>query len=714
LVCLPAAFRFLNISVCGSLEQFKKVNMKSISYKLVLSMAILLMVGGCGKDEVVEDPEIINPVIEVENERLDAALSDATISTFLQGYIQDENGNAVANVEVKTATYTTTTDADGYFAFGAINIKKEFTLVKAQKAGYLLGTRTLTPTIGAVNTINIQLMTKSTPKTLTASAGGMLDFESGQIQLDFPENAIVTTSGNAYSGNVKVYARYINPTADNFLGIMPGILAGLDADNDLVGMVSLGMLSVELEDDAGNALEIAGGKTVKVTMPAAIDAPATIPTWHFNETYGVWVEAGVATKTGDTYTFDANYFSTWNIDYPIGPSYDVTLTIENEANEPIPNLQIGIFTENGENPLAIVYSDNNGQFTLLNTPENINLNITLNPNTASIIKPYTIIGPTGTIIITNSDIASTGSILYRLSGQLKDCDGVLYGDKYYRFTGIDEPVINFTGITDGNGNYSAVAIMSGLSTINPYDVRTNVFISNTEAKSDTVQITFSGNSQVKDIDFCGIEIVNTAFNPSLTYGEVTDIEGNIYKTIVIGSQTWMAENLKTSKYNDGTSITTGLGGTAWQSNTSGAYAIYDNNAVNNTTYGKLYNWNAVNTGKLCPEGWHIPSDAEWTVLTSFLGGEDLAGGKMKSTSLLWPLPNDGATNESGFSGLPGGNRYFNGSYTSIGFYGRWWSSTEYEFDADLAWYRFLYYDYEDAGRSYFYKDYGLSCRCIKD
>jgi uncharacterized protein (TIGR02145 family) len=194
---------------------------------------------------------------------------------------------------------------------------------------------------------------------------------------------------------------------------------------------------------------------------------------------------------------------------------------------------------------------------------------------------------------------------------------------------------------------------------------------------------------------------------------VTDINGNVYNVVSIGTQCWMKENLKTSKYNDGTSIPTGLNGDTWQTTTSGAYAIYENNAANNTTYGKLYNWYAVNTGKLCPAGWHIPTDAEWTILTDFLGGETLAGGKMKSTSPLWELPNTGATNESGFSGLPGGLRSLNfGNYYDIGDYGNWWSSTED--DVTNAWNRDTYYDSSIAGRDDSYKWNGFSCRCIKD
>jgi uncharacterized protein (TIGR02145 family) len=192
---------------------------------------------------------------------------------------------------------------------------------------------------------------------------------------------------------------------------------------------------------------------------------------------------------------------------------------------------------------------------------------------------------------------------------------------------------------------------------------------------------------------------------------VSDIDGNEYNVVKIGNQCWMQENLKTSKYNDGTSIPTGLSDVAWEATTNGAFAIYDNVVDNNTTYGKLYNWFAVNTGKLCPDGWHIPSDEEWIELTDFLGGEAVAGGKMKSTS-SWELPNTDASNSSGFSGLPGGNRYFDGSYNSIGLSGQHWSSTET--DANIARILYLYHDSGIVGRGSRGKKDGTSCRCVKD
>jgi uncharacterized protein (TIGR02145 family) len=194
----------------------------------------------------------------------------------------------------------------------------------------------------------------------------------------------------------------------------------------------------------------------------------------------------------------------------------------------------------------------------------------------------------------------------------------------------------------------------------------------------------------------------------------TDIEGNSYQTQSIGNQIWMSENLKVSKYRNGESISTGLSDVNWSSTTTGAYAVYNNDAANNISYGKLYNWYAIaDPRNVCPTGWHVPSDAEWTTLTTFLGGESVAGGKMKSTGTqFWVSPNVGATNESNFTGLPGGYRYDSGTYGYSGGLGAWWSSTPQ--DSNNAWYRYLFYYYGVAYRFDSNKHYGYSVRCIKD
>jgi len=208
-------------------------------------------------------------------------------------------------------------------------------------------------------------------------------------------------------------------------------------------------------------------------------------------------------------------------------------------------------------------------------------------------------------------------------------------------------------------------------------------------------------------------------NPTSGYGaNITDVEGNSYKTVYIGTQQWMGENLKTSKYSDGTTIPNIMDNTQWQNNTTGAWAYYNNDAANNAKYGKLYNWYAVSpttngNKNICPTGWHVPTDAEWTVLTDYLGGLSVAGGKMKEVGTTsWNSPNTDATNTSLFTGLPGGSRYETGNYASVGTNGIWWSSSES--GTVSAWNRYLYYYNGLAYRYNFFKKNGLSVRCLRD
>jgi uncharacterized protein (TIGR02145 family) len=181
--------------------------------------------------------------------------------------------------------------------------------------------------------------------------------------------------------------------------------------------------------------------------------------------------------------------------------------------------------------------------------------------------------------------------------------------------------------------------------------------------------------------------------------------------------------LDVTTYRDGTPIPQVTDPTAWANLTTGAWCYYNNDPANNATYGKLYNWYAVagihdtdpsTPNKiLAPQGWHVPTDAEWTILTTFLGGESVAGGKMKSTGTsLWLSPNTAATNESGFTGLPGGCRGDVGTFNLIGGYGIWWSSSEY--NTAIAWYRILNYDGGSADRGNYGKLFGWSVRCLRD
>jgi uncharacterized protein (TIGR02145 family) len=209
----------------------------------------------------------------------------------------------------------------------------------------------------------------------------------------------------------------------------------------------------------------------------------------------------------------------------------------------------------------------------------------------------------------------------------------------------------------------------------------------------------------------------TSYGSDMTFvtpAQVSDVVGNAYNAVIIGTQTWMQENLKTTKYNDYISIPLVTNAGEWSGLSYPGYCYYNNDITTyNAAYGALYNWYAVNSAKLCPSGWHVPSDTEWTTLADYLGGKSIAGGKLKdATTTHWIGPNTGATNETGFTALPGGYRTTGGSFDYIGSIGFWWSATENSFSLSLFCNLFnidsqIFTDtYSKVG--------GFSVRCLKD
>ena len=253
-------------------------------------------------------------------------------------------------------------------------------------------------------------------------------------------------------------------------------------------------------------------------------------------------------------------------------------------------------------------------------------------------------------------------------------------------------VINASpNIITGNNIQSVSASLSGLTTGTTYHFRVKA-------------VNSLGTSLGADLTF-----VPTGASP------VVDIDGNSYSVVNIGTQTWMAENLRTTKYNDNSNIPIVTANADWVALTSPAYCWYNNDeSTYKSPYGALYNWYAVNSGKLCPAGWHVPSNTEFTVLTDYLGGISVAGGKLKETgNTKWASPNTGATNETGFGGVPGGQRDEAGIFIAFSMNSIFWSSTPY--NIYKPWYRSLSY----AAGSVFEGNgslniRGFSVRCIKD
>ena len=256
------------------------------------------------------------------------------------------------------------------------------------------------------------------------------------------------------------------------------------------------------------------------------------------------------------------------------------------------------------------------------------------------------------------------------------------------------PTISDNRTSDGTGPGDFVSSLTGLNPDTKYFLRTYATYS-------------AGTAYGSELNFT-------------TNGAVTDVDGNVYSTVTIGSQKWFAGNLKTTKYQDGSAVPFSTVSNPWGNLITAAYCWYNNDvSTYKNTYGALYNWYAVNTGKLCPAGWHIPSDVEWATLTDYLGGKSIAGGELKETGTThWASPNTGATNKSGFSALPGGWRrvWPNGNldnwayydeFKGIGSLGAWWSSNTGSYLRITS----------ESTNTVGYKDYssvGASVRCIRN
>jgi uncharacterized protein (TIGR02145 family) len=212
-----------------------------------------------------------------------------------------------------------------------------------------------------------------------------------------------------------------------------------------------------------------------------------------------------------------------------------------------------------------------------------------------------------------------------------------------------------------------------------------------------------GNSLIEAGD------INKEFAPEENKNE---LKKKLIPIITIGAQEWMSENLNVEHYRSGDPIHQVQNKDEWLKLTTGAWCYYNNDPANGNTFGKLYNWYAVNDSRgLAPEGWHVASDEEWTKLTDYLGGEKSAGGKLKATA-LWKSLNTGTTNSSGFTAFPCGFRFSIGDFNDVAKYGYFWSASE--FNGTLAWFRYLSYVNSGVLRGYGFKKNGLSIRCLKD
>jgi len=267
-------------------------------------------------------------------------------------------------------------------------------------------------------------------------------------------------------------------------------------------------------------------------------------------------------------------------------------------------------------------------------------------------------------------------------------------------------------ISNGKSNGTAI-IACASNNIQTIDEKKSIMDSN--GVKGSVNMTYTAGERLKYTAISGnnrtvMTVIPTEDNTvTFTFTECKDGDNNYYPVVQINTQLWMAENLKTTKYKDGTTpIPNVIEDVAWTTLSGPAYCWYGNIQTNKDVFGALYNFFAVSTGNLCPTGWHVPSDTEWASLITFLGGADVAGSKLKETGVThWNSSNINATNETGFTALPGGYRYGgDGTYARINGYGHWWSSS--------TWYRWIESDHTNVYRGGSPSSFGFSIRCIRD
>ncbi len=332
--------------------------MKNLSY--ILSLVVLIAFG-CRKS--VDDLKV-----EEENhvpEFLDGyEPAEELVTGSVFGTVIDETGAAVANATIKFGSTLVNTDTYGSFLFENVEMNKKGTYIDVKKDGYFDTGRRFYPQDGSTNTIKIQLIPIVYNNTFESTAGGTINLQDDGGFIVFSPNSIVDANEEPYTGTVDVATAWLSPDDNSILNRMPGALQGVNLLNEEIGLLTFGMVGVELRGSTGQKLNIAEDATAElhIDVPNSLEAaaPAEIPLWSFNDTYGIWVEESKATLIDGFYVGDVSHFSFWNCDDPISLVYMDLIVIDDASGEPIQGVQVNITTTSGAISTGSGYSDAEG------------------------------------------------------------------------------------------------------------------------------------------------------------------------------------------------------------------------------------------------------------------------------------------------------------------------------------------------------------------
>jgi uncharacterized protein (TIGR02145 family) len=634
---------------------------------------------------------VIDSITHSEGEAVDPAQLGNLRTASVMGVVSGPTGAPEMNAIVRSpfGGEETRTDPNGVFFLNNILVYDKLGYITITKPGFHQASRSFLPLETGSSRVNVQLLPMTQSGTFSAATGGTVT--SGLLQLTFPANAI-QLNGQPFTGTVRVYAAALDPTSTTMFDQMPGeLLGGL---NDSLRLLrSFGMASVELRDISMNELQLATGVNATLTfnIPTSLqtEAPETIDWWSFDETLGYWKHEGQAIKQDSQYVGQASHFSWWNCDRP-EEFNNLQGIITSAGGTPVSDAQVNVVTSSMGN--GVTYTNAEGVFSG-RVPKNqqLTLNVFLTCNTTNDWALEHIETINSQTVPLTSNISVNLENRYPISGTVLNCAGVAVNSGYVKlgfqiFMLKDQGV--FTIQTCATGTY----LIRGYDTSIPDSIKVSTPF--------TVQVGAQGSLD-NSIQAC-----------SSFFSNISDIEGNYYPIVIIGSQWWMAENLRTSTYSNGDLIPNITEDAAWEQLNTGAWCNYVNQESYSVTYGKLYNgYTASDPRNLCPIGWHVPTYNEWITLINYLGGSDDAGGKMKSI-YGWAAPNTSATNESSFSGLPGGYRNDISYFYYVNSFGLWWTKSE---GSATDAYRLGLSKNDGIAQMFITsKRFGYSVRCVKD
>lgn len=590
------------------------------------------------------------------------------VSGRLRGYVMDEKGKAIFGAKVKIGDDSVYTDVKGVFQFQSASMLAAHGFVSVSKLNYFDGIRSFVPKEGG-NEIVISLLPKRFVSQFSSSAGATVDYGSYQIQI--PPNCL-TLDESLFNGLVKVRMQDINPDSSNFFSIMPGALWGNQL-GVIRSLESMGMFVLEFENTNGQKLKILEDQlvTVSYTLSSQVElaAPDTIDLWSFDEQVGYWKSESKAVKIAGKYVGNFNHFSFWNYDFPYPPAFFHGIVVDNNGT-PLPGATVHL---TGNGLIAGVDQTNSlGLFGGL-VPKDYALNLNVSYEDANGTVYLTEVIPIPPI--TSDTIFQTITINFNdslklASGLVTDCNGIPLENAYLINNG------QIVYLNNGEFDFYSSSSVDSFKIVgsNPTII----------GQWHTINL----NSGVNEIG-----VFQLCEGDTFVTGTMSDFDQNNYNTVLIGDIWWMANDLRVTHYSNGTLIPLMDENLEWSNASIGGYCYYNNNIANSSTYGNIYNGYAVvDLRNVCPVGWHTPSTTEYlqtvyllgilpvdlipSVLTGndntfFRGAYANIGGILKSTN-LWQSPNQGATNEVGFSAVPNGFRSTDGTFGNLGTYSNYW------------------------------------------